>query len=109
MAKSLTRQTFGDPSHRVLELNETSDQIARLSEAGYAYKTKLRELEHQFEVKASELREEYIAEVLEIHAAEAAEVPNGQQITGRGILALFDFSPTFSTGAADERFSSILR
>lgn len=55
MAKSLTRQTFGEPSHRVLELNETSDQVAQLSEAGYAYKTKQRELEHQFEVKASEL------------------------------------------------------
>jgi hypothetical protein len=73
MAKSLTRQTFGEPSHRVLELNETSDQVARLSEAGYAYKTKLRELEHQFEVNASELREGYIAEVLEIHTLEAAE------------------------------------
>jgi hypothetical protein len=70
MAKSLTRQTFGEPSHRVLELNETSDQVARLSEAGYAYKTKRRELEHQFDVKASELREEYIAEVLEIHTAD---------------------------------------
>jgi hypothetical protein len=45
-------------------------RVARLSEAGYAYKTKLRELEHQFEVKASELREEYIAEVLEIHTAD---------------------------------------
>jgi hypothetical protein len=72
MAKSLTRQTFGKPSHRVLELNETSDQVARLSEAGYAFKTKMQELEHQFEVKASELREDYIAEVLEIHTPMAA-------------------------------------
>jgi hypothetical protein len=70
MAKSLTRQPFGKPSHRVLELNETSDQVARLSEAGYSYKTKRRELEHQFDVKASKLREEYIAEVLEIHTAD---------------------------------------
>jgi hypothetical protein len=33
----------------------------------------LRELEHQFEVRASELREEYIAGVLEIQTAEVAE------------------------------------
>ena len=70
MAKSLARQPFGKPSHRVLELDETSDQVARLSEAGYAYKTKRRELEHQFDVKASQLREDYIAEVLEIHTAD---------------------------------------
>jgi hypothetical protein len=70
MAKSLTRQTFGVPSQGVLELIETSDRVARLSEAGSAYETKVRELEHQFEVKASDLREEYLAEVLEIHTAE---------------------------------------
>ena len=51
----------------------TSDKVARLSEAGYAYETKLRALEHQFEVHASDLQEEYIAEVLEIHTAEAAK------------------------------------
>jgi hypothetical protein len=73
MAKSLTRQTFGVPSQGVLELIETSDKVARLSEAGYAYETKLRALEHQFEVHASDLQEEYIAEVLEIHTAETAK------------------------------------
>ena len=57
----------------MLELIETSDKVARLSEAGYAYETKLRALEHQFEVHASDLQEEYIAEVLEIHTAEAAK------------------------------------
>jgi hypothetical protein len=51
----------------------TSDKVARLSEAGYTYETKLRALEHQFEVHASDLQEEYIAEVLEIHTAEAAK------------------------------------
>lgn len=44
-----------------------ADMRNRLSEAGYAYETKLRALEHQFEVKASDLREEYLAEVLKIH------------------------------------------
>ena len=67
MAKSLTAQTFGVPSHGLLELIETSDKFARLSEAGYSYETRVRELEHQFESKAAELREEYLSIVLQIH------------------------------------------
>jgi hypothetical protein len=55
MTRSLTTQTFGVPSHGVPELIETSDKVARLSEAGHAYEVRLRELEHQFESKASEL------------------------------------------------------
>ena len=49
----------------MLKLIESSDKVARLS--GYAYETKLRELEHQFESKAAELREAYLAAVLKIH------------------------------------------
>ena len=49
----------------MLELIETSDKVARLSEAGYGYETRVRELEHQFE--AAELREEYLSIVLQIH------------------------------------------
>jgi hypothetical protein len=67
MAKSLTTQTFGVPSHGVLELIETSDKVVRLSEAGYGYETRVRELEHQFESKAAELREKYLSIVLQIH------------------------------------------
>jgi hypothetical protein len=72
MAQS-TRQTFGVPSQGVLI--ESSDTVVRLSEARYAYETRLRELEQQFEVKAAKVREEYLAAVLEIHAFEA----NGNQ------------------------------
>ena len=67
-----TRQTFGVPSQGVLI---ASDTVVRLSEARYAYETRLRELEQQFEVKAAKVREEYLAAVLEIHASEA----NGNQ------------------------------
>ncbi|MGA9214219.1 MAG: hypothetical protein WBD78_11190 [Methylocella sp.] len=67
MAKSLITQTLGAPCHGVLGLIEISDKIARLSEAEYAFETKRRKLEHQFEVTNSELREEYLAAVLEIH------------------------------------------
>jgi hypothetical protein len=59
--KSLITQTLG-PSHGVLGLIEISDKIARLSEAGYAFETKRRKLEHQFEVTNSELREVSTAE-----------------------------------------------
>jgi hypothetical protein len=64
MAKSLIAQTLGGPSDGVLGLIEISDKIARLSEAGYAFETKRRK---QFEVTNSELREEYLTAVLEIH------------------------------------------
>ena len=47
-------------------LIEISDKIARLSEAGHAFETKRRKLEHQFKVTNSELREEYLTAVLEI-------------------------------------------
>jgi hypothetical protein len=70
MAKSLITQPFGVPSQ-----GEISDKVARLSEAGCAFESKRRELEHQFEVNASELREEYLTALLEIHAPEA----NGSQ------------------------------
>jgi hypothetical protein len=74
MAKSLITQTLG-PSRGALGLMEISDKITRLSEAEYAFETKRRKLEHQFEVTNSELREEYLAAVLEIHTSEA----NGTQ------------------------------
>jgi len=74
MAKSLITQTLGGPSHGVLGLIEISDKIARLSEAEYAFETKRRKLEHQFEVTNSELREEYLAAVLEIHDSPEAKM-----------------------------------
>ena len=60
-------QPFNVPSQAVPELIEPSDKVAWLSEAGYSYETKLRELERQFESKAAELRDEYLAIVLQIH------------------------------------------
>jgi hypothetical protein len=74
MAKSLMTQTVGGPSHGVQGLIEISDKIARLSEAECAFETKRRKLEHQFEVTNSELREEYLAAVLEIHDSSEAKM-----------------------------------
>jgi hypothetical protein len=67
MAKSRTTQPFNVPSQAVLELIEPSDKVAWLSEARYSYETNLRELEHQFESKAADLREEYLSIALQIH------------------------------------------
>ena len=67
MAKSLITQTLGGPSHGVLGLIEISDKIALLSEAEYAFETKRR-------VTNSELREEYLAAVLEIHDSPEAKM-----------------------------------
>jgi hypothetical protein len=67
MAISRTTQTCNVPSQAVLELIEPSDKVAWLSEARYSYETILRELEHQFESKAADLREEYLSIALQIH------------------------------------------
>ena len=66
---------FSRPITRPAGLIEISDKIARLSEAEYAFETKRRKLEHQFEVTNSELREEYLAAVLEIHDSPEAKMP----------------------------------
>jgi hypothetical protein len=70
--KSLTKPTFGVPSAEVIGRIGTSDQVAALHAAHYRYEAQLAELERQCEVRASELREQYLAEVLEIHQGEAA-------------------------------------
>jgi hypothetical protein len=57
-----------------MRIIEISDKIARLSEAGHAFETKRRNLEHQFEMTNSELREEYLAAVLEIHDFQEANM-----------------------------------
>jgi hypothetical protein len=60
-------QPFNVPSQAVPELIEPSDKVAWLSEARYSYETNLRELEHQFESKSADLREEYLSIMLQIH------------------------------------------
>jgi hypothetical protein len=61
---------FSVISQVVPDFIESSDNVARLSEATYFYETKLRELEHNFESHAAELREEYLAVISQIHELE---------------------------------------
>jgi hypothetical protein len=72
MAKGLTRPTFGLPSAAAVERISTAQQVTRLHAAHYRYETLMGDLETQFESKASELRESYISEILEIQGADAA-------------------------------------
>jgi hypothetical protein len=78
MVSSITRPPFrvasglpfGVISQAVPEFIESSDKVARLSEAAYFYETKLRELEQNFESHAAELREEYLSVISQIHELE---------------------------------------
>jgi hypothetical protein len=67
-----TRQTFGAPSQGALI--ESLDKVVRLSEARYAYESRLWELEQQFEVMVAKVREEYHAALLEIHNSSEAKM-----------------------------------
>jgi hypothetical protein len=72
MAKSLTRPAFGAPSAEVLASIEAESTVQALREANFKYETKRRDLEDKFGAALASLREQYLAEVLEIHGAEAA-------------------------------------
>ena len=74
MAKQLTKQPlFGVPSLEMASKIDDSDKIEGLRAAHYRYSARMRELEVQFESKASELRVAYLREVAEIQGNEAAE------------------------------------
>lgn len=65
---------FGVPSIEVAERIDNSDKVAALNAAAYRCNARLRELEHQFEAKASEVRQAYLDEVATAHGdCEAAE------------------------------------
>jgi hypothetical protein len=72
MNKQLTKQIFGVPSVETAGRIGDSDKVAALHAASYRYDARTRELEGQFEVKASELRTAYLGEVAAIHDGEAA-------------------------------------
>ena len=62
MAKSIIKQTFGVPSLETADRIEASDMCAALGAAAYRFTARMRELEQQFEAKASELRQAYLIE-----------------------------------------------
>jgi hypothetical protein len=62
MAKQLSKQVFGVLSLETAARIDASDICAGLGAAGYRFAARMRELEQQFEAKASELRQAYLAE-----------------------------------------------
>jgi hypothetical protein len=69
--KSLAKQgSFGVPSAEVIGMIEDSDKIEALQAAGYRFSASMRELETQFEAKASEIRGAYLCEVADINSVE---------------------------------------
>jgi hypothetical protein len=71
MMKQVTTKTpiFGVPSLETSSRIDTSDQTNRAHAAHYRCKARMRQLESEFEAKASEIRSAYIAELAEIVGA----------------------------------------
>jgi hypothetical protein len=72
MAKQLSRPTFGVPSADLLASIEAESAVQALREANFKYEVTRRDLEDKFGGALAALREQYLAEVLEIHSGEAA-------------------------------------
>jgi hypothetical protein len=74
MQKQLSKQqVFGMPSIETAGRIDDSDKVSAFEAAHYRCSARMRELESQFEVKASEIRKAFVTEVAEISGLEAAE------------------------------------
>ena len=63
MAKQLSRPSFGVPSAEVIGTIEAAQTSHELQAATFKFQATMRELERQFEAKASELRAQYIDDI----------------------------------------------
>jgi len=76
MNKQLTNKTnrfaqiFGVPSLETAGRIDDVDKVSAFEAAHYRCKSRMHELESQFEVKASEIRAAFVAEVAEISGQE---------------------------------------
>jgi hypothetical protein len=67
MTKNLAKaDLFGVPSLETAGRIDDSDKMAALTAASYRCQARMRELECQFEVKASEIRAAFVSECAEI-------------------------------------------
>jgi hypothetical protein len=72
MTKQVSKPSiFGVPSLHVARSIDDSDKVAAIQAASYRCQARMRELEGQFEAKASEIRSAFVAEVAEISGQEA--------------------------------------
>jgi hypothetical protein len=65
-----TTLKFGAIAPEVASRIDDSDAAAAACAANYRFQTRMRELEHQFEVKASELRAAFLAELAALNGGE---------------------------------------
>jgi hypothetical protein len=62
MNKQVAKQIFGVPSLETADRIDNSDKVAAFEAAHYRCGARMRELECQFEAKASEIRAAFVAE-----------------------------------------------
>ena len=71
MTKALQKQIFGVPSFETAQRIDDVDMVEAMQAAHYRLCARMRELETQFEVKASELRSAFLAEIHQIQGDRA--------------------------------------
>jgi hypothetical protein len=72
MSKALQKQIFGMPSTETASRIDDSNATNAACAASYRFNARMRELEQQFEAKASELRAAFLAELAALRDGEAA-------------------------------------
>ena len=72
MSKALQKQIFGMPSTETASRIDDSNATNAACAASYRFNARMRELETQFEAKASELRSAFLAELAALREGEAA-------------------------------------
>jgi hypothetical protein len=70
--RSASRARFGVPSLETAGRIDDSDKISAFEAAHYRCTARMRELEAQFEVNASDIRQAFIAEAAEIIGQDSA-------------------------------------
>lgn len=66
MVRTIAKTTFGVPSLETADRIDTHDQACRAQAAQYRCQARMRQLEAEFEAKASEIRNAFVAELAEI-------------------------------------------
>jgi hypothetical protein len=72
MTRQLSKQIFGALSTETASRIDDSDATNAACAASYRFNARMRELEAQFEAKASELRAAFLAELAAVREGEAA-------------------------------------
>ena len=72
MTRQLSKQVFGVPSTETASRIDDSDAANAACAAHFRFNSRMRELEAQFENKASELRADFLAELAALREGEAA-------------------------------------